>query len=159
MRVLLSLTLALAGLVPGVHAREPIQPDRIRFVHMGGNDCPPCIAWRATELPKLQHAPAFSKVAFTYVTKSVRSPVPPEMFLPAEIKPLKAKLDYASGGRDGSPHQVILVDNEVFDYWFGDRDATAIEAAVSSLIHGTKYPHRRCIKRSGLRDRSCEINK
>lgn len=156
----LKLMLMGAVLLAGaVSAREPIAPERIRFIHMGGNDCPPCRAWRAIDLPKLQQAPAFSKVGYSYVTKSVNSPVPPEAFLPDEVKPLKAKLDYASGGRNGSPHQVIVVDSEVFDYWFGDKSAGQIESAIAALLDGTRYPHRRCIKRSGLKDRSCEVQK
>jgi hypothetical protein len=142
-----------------VLARDPIGPDRIRFIHMGGNDCPPCRIWRAIELPKLQQSPAFRTVAYSYVTKAVASPVPPEMFLPDEVKPLKAKLDYASGGRNGSPHQVIVVDGEVFDYWFGEKSAEQIEASIAALVEGTRYPHRRCIKRTGLKNGSCEINK
>jgi hypothetical protein len=154
--------LALAAvllLAQPVFAREPIAPERIRFIHMGGNDCPPCRVWRAVELPKLQQSPAFHSVRYSYVTKTVGSPVPSEAFLPDEVKPLKAKLDYASGGRNGSPHQVIVVDGEVFDYWFGDKSAEQIEAALAALVEGTRYPHRRCIKRTGLKDRSCEINK
>ena len=26
----------------------------VQLVWMGGNDCPPCVAWRRDELPKLQ---------------------------------------------------------------------------------------------------------
>ena len=155
----LSLLLSALLLASPVFAREPIAPDRIRFIHMGGNDCPPCRAWRAVELPKLQQSPTFRSVRYSYVTKAVGSPVPPEAFLPDEVKPLKSKLDYASGGRNGSPHQVIVVDGEVFDYWFGDKSAEQIEAALAALVDGTKYPHRRCIKRTGLKDRSCEVNK
>jgi hypothetical protein len=140
-------------------AREPIAPDRIRFIHMGGNDCPPCRVWRAVELPKLQQSPVFRTVHYSYVTKAIGSSVPPEIFLPDEIKPLKARLDVVSGGRNGSPHQVIVVDGEVFDYWFGEKSAEQIEAAVAALAHGTRYPHRRCIQRSGSRNGSCEVNK
>jgi hypothetical protein len=153
------LLLAIVLLAQPALARDPIPPSSIRFIHMGGNDCPPCRAWRAVELPKLQQSPAFSSVGYSYVTKAVGSPVPPEVFLPDEIKPLKARLDYASGGRNGSPHQVIVVDGEVFDYWFGDKSAEQIEASIAALVHGTKYPHRRCIKRTGLKNGSCEINK
>lgn len=153
------LLLTAIFLSASAFARDPIAPERIRFIHMGGNDCPPCRAWRAVELPKLQQARAFTRVGYSYVTKTVNSPVPPEIFLPDEVKPLKTKLDYSSGGRNGSPHQVIVVDGEVFDYWFGDKSAEQIEAALTALVDGTKYPHRRCIKRTGDKNRSCEINK
>ena len=109
--VLLLLAALLA--CPPAFARKPISPERIRFIQMGGDDCPPCRAWRAAELPRLQQAPAFGSIWFSYVVKSIASPVPPQAYLPYDIQHLKAKLDYASGARAGSPHQVILVDDEV----------------------------------------------
>lgn len=136
-------------------AMAPIAPQRIRFVHMGGNDCPPCVVWRALEYPKLTSAPAFQGIGYTYVVKTVKSPVPPEIFLPDELKPWKARLDLASGGRSGSPHQAILVDDEVYDYWFGPADAADIAAKVGALVDGTAYPGRRCVRRTGGPDRSC----
>lgn len=158
-RFLLRALVLLAGALAAVAAaaREPLRPEQIRFIHMGGNDCPPCRVWRGVELPRLQQSPGFSAIQYSYVTKTVRSPVPPEMFLPEEVKPLKARLDHASGGRDGSPHQVLVVNGEVFDYWFGTRDAAEIEAAIQALLHGTRYPHRRCMKRTGARNGACEI--
>ena len=139
-------------------ARKPIAPERIRFIQMGGDDCPPCRAWRAVDLPWLQQSPAFSSIWFSFVVKSIRSPIPPVAYLPYDVQHLKAKLDYASGGRAGSPHQVIVVDDEVFDYWFGASGAESIEARIAALVKGAKYPYRRCIKRTGLKDRSCEIS-
>lgn len=136
-------------------AIAPIAPQRIRFVHMGGNDCPPCVVWRAQEYPKLTAAPAFTGVGYSYVVKAVKSPVPPEFFLPDELKPWKARLDLASGGRSGSPHQAILVDDEVYDYWFGPLDAVDIAARIGALVDGTAYPGKRCVRRTGGPDRSC----
>ena len=151
------LLAALLACSPAL-ARKPISPERIRFIQMGGDDCPPCRAWRAAELPRLQQSPAFGSIWFSYVVKAIRSPVPPAAYLPYDIQHLKAKLDYASGGRAGSPHQVILVDDEVYDYWFGASGAEQIEARIAALVNGTKYPYRRCIKRTGLKDQSCEIS-
>jgi hypothetical protein len=139
-------------------AGKRISPERIRFIQMGGDDCPPCREWRAVDLPRLQQSRAFSRIWFSYVVKSIRSPVPPAAHLPYDIQHLKAKLDYASGGRASSPHQVILVDDEVYDYWFGASGADEIEARIGALVNGTRYPYRRCIKRTGLKDRSCEIS-
>ncbi len=130
--------LYLAITVLPAHAREPVSPERIQFIHMGGDDCPPCKAWRLSELPKLKESPVFSKITFSYVRKTIQSPVPASFFLPEEVKPLKEKLDYASGGQSGSPHQVIIVDGEVFDYWFGAKDANQIEQALVSLVEGTR---------------------
>ncbi|HEX7888415.1 MAG TPA: DUF6719 family protein [Ramlibacter sp.] len=135
------------------------RPERrhIHFIHMGGNDCPPCRVWRALELPKLQASPLFGTITYSYVTKAIGSPVPPEAFLPPEVKPLKAKLDTASSGRNGSPHQVLVVDGEVYDYWFGERSAEEILASVQAIATGAKYPFSRCIKRSGTKSGTCEI--
>jgi hypothetical protein len=153
-------TLVLTALIAcsSAFAGKPIAPERIRFIQMGGDDCPPCRAWRAAELPRLQRSPAFSRIWFSYVVKSIQSPVPPVAYLPYDIRHLKAKLDYASGGQASSPHQVILVDDEVFDYWFGAHGADQIEIRIAALVNGTKYPYRRCTKRSALKDRSCEIS-
>ena len=152
----LLLTAVLAG-TPAL-AAKPISPERIRFIQMGGDDCPPCRQWRAYELPRLQWSPAFGSIWFSYVVKRISSPVPPQAYLPYDIQHLKAKLDYASGGHASSPHQVIVVDDEVFDYWFGASGAEQIEARIAALVNGTKYPYRRCIKRTGLKDQSCEIS-
>ena len=139
-------------------AGKRISPERIRFIQMGGDDCPPCRAWRAVELPRLQQSPGFGSIWFSYVVKRISSPVPPQAYLPYDIQHLKAKLDYASGGHASSPHQVIMVDDEVYDYWFGAEPAEPIEARIAALVNGTKYPYRRCIKRSSLRNRSCEVS-
>ncbi len=32
---------------------------RIHIIYMGGDDCPPCVAWRSNELPKLRQTKAF----------------------------------------------------------------------------------------------------
>jgi hypothetical protein len=132
-------------------------PQTVIFVHMGGNDCPPCVAWRANELPKLQASEQFKRIRFAYVVKTVRSPVPAAVFLPAELRPFKDQLDYASGGRSGSPHEAFIVDGRVYDYWFGAKGADEIEAAVAAILNGTAYPHSRCLKRTGGGDRSCEV--
>ena len=42
----------------------PPQPD-IHLIWMGGDDCPPCKAWRTTELPQLLAAPDFKGVRFS----------------------------------------------------------------------------------------------
>lgn len=141
----------------GTSTGAPLSRKNIHFIHMGGNDCPPCRAWRALELPKLQASPLFKTITYSYVTKAIGSPVPPEAFLPPEVRPLKAKLDTASSGRNGSPHQVLVLDGEVYDYWFGERNAEEILASVQAIATGARYPFSRCIKRSGTKSGTCEI--
>lgn len=127
------------GLAPG---------GRIDFVILGGNDCPPCVAWVATELPKLRALPEFRYVRYTHVTKAVKSPVPPVMFFPDEIKDLQPALMLASSGLTGSPQQAILVDGKVVDYWWGTEKSSPAElAAVFRALHdGTALPRKGCTK-------------
>ena len=37
----------------------------IRIVYMGGDDCPPCVAWRKNEFPKLEKTDAFKAIKFS----------------------------------------------------------------------------------------------
>jgi hypothetical protein len=158
MYVFLRSAFAAVLLVGAAHLAEArTDPQTVIFVHMGGNDCPPCVAWRANELPKLQASEQFKRIRFAYVVKTVKSPVPAAAFLPAELRPFKEQLDYASGGRSGSPQQAFIVNGKVYDYWFGAKGAHDIDAAVAAILNGTAYPHGRCLKRTGGGDRSCEV--
>ena len=139
-------TAAAADLPTSKSPGQTIEKSRIRFINMGGNDCPPCVTWRALELPKLQTSTVFKGVNYSYVIKAIGSPVPSEMFLDAEVKPLKAQLDTAGGGARGSAQQVLVVDNEVYDYWFGSKDAKDVEARVTAISSGTPYPGPRCVR-------------
>jgi hypothetical protein len=129
---------------------KPGTPD-VHFVWMGGNDCPPCVAWRSTELPKLQASSEFKAVKFSYVNKSITSAVPMRLFLPQEVKPYKQKLDDASAGMSGSPQAAVLVNGEVFDYFQGTRSAQDIELMLIAIRTGGEYPFKRCIKMSTVR--------
>ncbi len=120
----------------------------VHFVWMGGNDCPPCVAWRKDELPKLQALDEFKNITFSYVIKSIRSTVPAGLFLPAAVKPFKDKLDYASSGRGGSPQAAIVVNGEVFDYFRTTRSASEIQMRLAAINTNAKYPFKRCIKAS-----------
>ena len=151
--LLTALAVVFGG--PARAEQAAVSADRVRFIHMGGNDCPPCVAWRALELPKLEKSPAFSAIQNSYVVKAIRSPVPSAFFLPAEVKPLKSRLDRASAGKSGSPHQMLLVDGEVYDYWFGTLDAAQIEARIAAITSGTKYPGPRCTRLSDESVRVC----
>lgn len=121
-------------------------PPNIHMVYMGGNDCPPCVYWRATELPKLQGNAAFKSIRFSYVQKSVRSPVPSSIFLPDEVKPLKEKLDEANSGRSGSPQVAVVVNGEIYDYYRASRSAEQVEQMIVAIKEGGKYPFKRCVK-------------
>ena len=121
----------------------------IYMVYMGGNDCPPCVVWRSLELPKLRQSETFKSIRFTYVVKVIRSPVPPSFFLPEEVKPYKKKLDFASSGQGGSSQTAIIVDGEVYDYYYGYRTAAEVEQMIAAIRSGSQYPFNRCLKVNG----------
>jgi hypothetical protein len=119
----------------------------IHFVSFGGSDCPPCLAWRAIELPKLKQSPAYQHITYTHVEKVVQSPVPPRFFMPEAVKQYRDKLSNATSGRVGSAQSAILVNGEVFDVWFGNgRGADDLEQRFNAIRGGEKYPFARCEK-------------
>lgn len=128
----------------GLSARAA--PTRVEMIYFGGNDCPPCVAWRGVELPKLKNMEAFRNVEFTHVYKTVMSTVPAESFLPDHVKPYKSKLDAASGLNRGSAQTAIVVDGEVFDYYYGTRSADEIAARLVAIKRGGAYPYERCLE-------------
>ena len=144
---LLRAALALALTIPILaSATDAGRQQDIHFIWMGGNDCPPCVAWRAVELPKLQQSAEFKSVRFSYVIKTIKSTVPNKMFLPPEVAPLKEKLDEASGGRSGSPKAAFVVNGEVYDFFSGARTAEALQSMIRAIRDGTPYPFKRCLK-------------
>jgi hypothetical protein len=140
-RRLLAAAALVAAAVPCAHARD------IHVIYMGGDDCPPCVAWRAHELPRLRGAEVFPTVRFSQVTKSIRSAVPPRWMLPEDVKPHKEQLDQAGGRNLGSPQTAILVDGKVYDYFRGARSAADIEGMLAAIRNGTPYPYPRCVRR------------
>lgn len=128
----------------------------VQLVWMGGDDCPPCVAWRKDELPKLKASEEFTRITFSYVIKSIRSPVPSSFFLPTEVKSFKDKLDFASSGRGGSPQAALIVNGEVFDYFHKTRSAAEIQAMLFAVRTSAQYPFERCVKVSTERGK-CEI--
>jgi hypothetical protein len=118
----------------------------IHLIWMGGNDCPPCRAWRGVELPKLRLNAKFQQIHFVYVTKSIESSVPPKLFLPEEVQPFKQALDVASSGAPGSPQAALLVRGQVYDYFYGARSADEIIAMLDSIVTGKPYPYARCTR-------------
>jgi hypothetical protein len=133
-----------------LHAHGQDNP-RIHIVYMGGTDCPPCVTWRALEYPKLAATDVFKRIRYTHVEKVIRSTVPPKFFLPTDVKPLKEKLDYAANGMSGSPHTVIMVDGEVFDYKFGTYSASELEARLLAIESNRTYEYSRCTRRQDQR--------
>ncbi len=141
------LALLLAATGCAAFAQQRPQVD---FVHLGGNDCPPCVWWRQNELPKLEAMPEFKRMRVTHVTKNVKSPVPPAFFFPSEIKHLQPVLVEASSGLSGSPHQALLVDGKVVDYWWGTSagkgNADEVARLVRAIENGEPFGRETCVK-------------
>lgn len=145
-KLLTLLFCSIAIQLSTAHAQSVANAPKIHIVYMGGNDCPPCVDWKQKELPKLEAAPIFKRITFSYVTKTIRSQVPLSLFLPSEVKPYKDKLDYASNGIIGSAQTAILVNGEVFDYKFGSYSAAEFEKRLRAIETGELYPFDRCVK-------------
>lgn len=154
---LLAIALMLGS--AGARAAQPVGPGAqtpdIHIVYMGGDDCPPCVAWRKAELPKLQQTAAFRRVQFSWVAKPIPSAVPARFFLPEAVKPYKEALDTASAGRTGSPHFALLVNGRVYDYYIGTRPAASMENMIQSVLSGEPYPFDRCLRLSPRRGQPC----
>jgi hypothetical protein len=159
MRKLIALFFAtgLAFAIPlPLAAAEPTPQLDIHFIWFGGDDCPPCVAWRNFELPKLKQFEEFKSIRYSYVIKAVHSPIPPKFFLPPEVAPLKEKLDIASGGRSGSPKGALVVNGEIFDFFRGVRSAEEIRSMIRSVQTGSAYPFKRCVQ-AATNSRKCEV--
>ena len=155
---LLRAALALALTIPILaSATDAARQQDIHFIWMGGNDCPPCVTWRALELPKLQQSAEFKSIRFSHVIKTIKSTVPNRMFLPPEVAPLKEKLDEASGDRSGSPKAAFVVNGEVHDFFSGARTAEALQSMIRAIRDGTPYPFKRCVKISSQSGK-CELS-
>lgn len=136
-------------------AQTTVEKPSIHLIVMGGDDCPPCRAWKLFELPKLQSTNAFRGIVFSYVHKWIRASIPPVEDLPSEVQPHKAQLDKASGGFWGSPQTALIVNGNVYDYYWGTRDAKTVTHMIQSIQTGAPYPFKACIKLAA--DHGCAI--
>lgn len=158
MRLRTSLVVAgLIGHIGVAHPQDAAPLPKIHLVWMGGEDCPPCVAWRRFELPKLRQSGEFQRIDFTYVIKGIGSPVPPRIFLPDEIKKYKEILDVAGAGRRGSPQVAVIVNGLVYDYFYGTRSAEDIEKMLLAIRTNVVYPFKRCL-RPYPNSWSCEVS-
>lgn len=150
-----AMTMFIVGIGMASAADAPSVPT-VHFVWMGGPDCPPCVGWRNFDLPKLQKTAEFQAIKYHYLTKSISASVPPAFFMPDDLRPFKDKLDKASAGGFGSPQAALIVDGEVYDYFWGVRSAEEIESMLKAVRTGSAYPFRRCLKMHS-QGRACEI--
>lgn len=127
----------------------------IHLVWMGGDDCPPCAAWKRQELPRFAATPEGQSIRITGVDKPIRSSVPALEALPPDVRPYKTQLDEASAGRPGSPQMALIVNGKVYDYYFGTRSADILAEMIQAVRTGSPYPVERCLK-LGARGRQCD---
>lgn len=142
-----------AGAQPAANPGPP--NPAIQLVWMGGDDCPPCAAWKRQELPKFLATPEGQSIRVIEVHKPIRSGVPALEALPPEVRPHKAQLDEASAGRAGSPQSALIVNGKVHDYYFGTRATDILVEMVQSVRTGSPYPVPRCL-RLGPRGHQCD---
>ncbi|MFY7906450.1 MAG: hypothetical protein ACOVO0_09950 [Burkholderiaceae bacterium] len=133
----------------------PARAQVIELVWMGGDDCPPCAAWKRQELPRFAATPEGRSIRITGVDKPIRSPVPAAEALPPAARVYKTQLDEASAGRSGSPQMALMVDGKVYDYFFGSRSAELLVEMVQAVRTGSPYPVPRCLK-LGPRGHQCD---
>ena len=100
-------------------------PPKVHLIWMGGSDCPPCVNWRRFELPKLEKMAEFQEVTFSYVAKTIKSPVPASFFLLFPHLPFSVFLLLAS-----LPLGVLLLLAHL---------TGRVIAVVSSVCRGHKY--------------------
>jgi len=150
----LAAAIAVGVLAPRVGA---VKERDVVLVWFGGSDCPPCVAWRSEELPKLRLMDEFRGVRFIHVEKPVMSAIPPSLFLPVEVKEFKAKLDVAGAGRSGSPQVALIVDGEVYDFFRRVRSAREIADMLSAVRGNGKYPFNACV-RVGAQGHACALS-
>lgn len=156
MKNLLSIVIGLLICQSQAFADEAPLTRKIHLIWMGGNDCPPCVEWRKTQLPLLQANPLFQQIQFSYVTKSINSPVPARFFLPDEVKPYKEILDEASQNNGGSPQFAWIVDGQLYDYQFGTKPASTLIEMIRHMNSGQgKAPYIRCLQRKPRSIRLC----
>ena len=84
----------------------------IDVVYMGDKDCPPCVEWKLTSLPKLQAASFYSQIRFTEIKKPIGDPVPAADKLPEYLRPMHDELVRIINRPRGSPMFALLVDGK-----------------------------------------------
>jgi len=84
----------------------------IDVVYMGDKDCPPCVEWKLTTLPKLQAASFYPQIRFTEIKKPIPDPVPAADKLPEHLRPMHDELVRIINRPRGSPMVALLVDGK-----------------------------------------------
>ncbi len=105
----------------------------IDVVYMGDKDCPPCVEWKITSLPKLQAAPYFSQIRFTEIKKAIADPVPPADKLPDYLRPMQPELVRIINRPKGSPMFALLVDGKAIAGGWGREAYYAFSPRLEEL--------------------------
>jgi len=87
----------------------------VTFVYVGADDCPPCLTWRKTELPKFEASPLRRDVDFHAIFAARWSYVADPYYWPAELAWLRADAEL----KRGAPQFVVARDGKVLLRSFG----------------------------------------
>ena len=87
----------------------------VTFVYVGADDCPPCQAWRKSELPRFEASTLRQRVDFRSVLAAHWSYVGDPYYWPAELAWIRADTDIARG----APQYVVAKDGKVLLRSFG----------------------------------------
>jgi len=113
----------------------------IDLVYLGENGCPPCRAWKALDLPKLERSPEFAQIRYTAVIKVIPAPVPPQWLLPAHLRPMRDEIVRVINRSAGAPMFALLVDGHGVSGGWGtsayDRLLPLLQLAVSRKLAAT----------------------
>jgi hypothetical protein len=113
----------------------------IDLVYLGENGCPPCRAWKALELRKLEQSPEFAQIRYTPITKVIPAPVPPQWALPAHLRPMRDEMVRVINRSSGAPMFALLIDGHGVSGGWGtpayDRLLPLLQQAVSRKLAAT----------------------
>lgn len=106
----------------------------IDVVYMGDRDCPPCVAWKRVDLPKLQATAWFPHIRFTEIKKPIPEPVPAADKLPEHLRPMHEELVRIINRPKGSPMFALLVDGKAIAGGWGREPYYAFLPKLEELV-------------------------
>ncbi|MBI3715944.1 MAG: hypothetical protein HY255_08135 [Betaproteobacteria bacterium] len=108
----------------------------IDVVYMGDKDCPPCVAWKKVDLPKLQAEAWFPVIRFTEIKKPIGDPVPAADQLPEHLRPMQQELVRIINRPRGSPMFALLVDGKAIAGGWGREPYYTFLPRLEELVAG-----------------------
>ena len=85
------------------------QDKGITLFYLGGWDCPPCVAWKNHEKPRMVAAPEYGRITYVEIDVPNLKHVMEEQYWPAQHRPILAQLQ----NRGGTPRFIVAKDGKV----------------------------------------------